>query len=112
MQIEQSIAPAFALYVKRNRSNSLCSFKIISLALPFAMQSLTAILLSACAKLITGTNFRRGFLARLDAQDFCIEQARKLGIVSYVYDQVIRATVYRVDCTQTQVTGKAWEKQL
>jgi len=33
-----------------------------------------------CAKLITGTNFRRGFLARLDAQDFCIEQARKLAL--------------------------------
>jgi len=27
---------------EKNRSNSLCSFKIISLALPFAMQSLTA----------------------------------------------------------------------
>jgi len=48
----------------------------------------------------------------LNAQDFCIEPSAQTWHVSYVYDQVIRATVYRVDCTQTQVTGKAWRSSL
>lgn len=45
-------------------------------------------------------NYRRGFLSRLDAQDFAIEEARKLAIVAYVYDQVLKASVYRVDCRE------------
>lgn len=46
------------------------------------------------------TNFRKGFISRLDAQDFAIEEARKLAVVAYVYDQTLKASVYRVDCTE------------
>ena len=52
-------------------------------------------------------NYRRGFLSRLDAQDFAIEEARKLAVVAYVYDRAIAATLYRVDCRSQGATSHA-----
>lgn len=45
-------------------------------------------------------NYRRGFMSRNEAQDFAIEEARKLAVVAYVYDRIIAATLYRVDCRE------------
>lgn len=73
---------------------------------PNAIRNRYTVVVCAKGVCVGATNYRKGFLSRPDAQDFAIEEARKLGIVAYVYDQTLRATVYRVDCTQTQATGR------
>lgn len=52
-------------------------------------------------------NFRKGFLSRNEAQDFAIEEARKLSVVAYVYDRIIAATLYRVDCREKGASSHA-----
>lgn len=69
---------------------------------PCAIANRYTVVVCASGVVKGATNFRKGFLSRPDAQDFAIEEARKLAVVAYVYDRMLAASIYRVDCRDKQ----------